>query len=255
MVDCKNCSSVIRENFCANCGQPAKIKRIDRHYILHELQHLLHLEKGFLYTVKELFVRPGNTIREYMYGDRGRHMKPVPFLVFTSLLYTLIAHYFHIEEEVIRNYAPTGQNPLPQAALKPSTVFVIIQWMQEHYGYTNMIAGGVIALWLKWFFRRYDYNIFEINMLLCFVIGEGMLLAAAGALTAGLVHSVFLYKIVTAGSLVYISWAIGQFFHPQKPASYIKAFLAYVLGLISFGVLGALTGVAIDMVKILIHKA
>ena len=30
----------------------SKIKRIDAKYISHEVQHLFHIEKGYLYTIK-----------------------------------------------------------------------------------------------------------------------------------------------------------------------------------------------------------
>ena len=37
----------------------SNLKRIDRRYISHEIEHVLHLDRGFFYTVKELIVRPG----------------------------------------------------------------------------------------------------------------------------------------------------------------------------------------------------
>ena len=43
---CKNCGTEFNGNFCSNCGQPAKLKRIDAHYIKHEIEHVLHYDKG-----------------------------------------------------------------------------------------------------------------------------------------------------------------------------------------------------------------
>lgn len=87
---CKNCCSKIKGKYCPNCGQCATLKRIDKHYISHEIQHLLHFEEGFIYTVKELLTRSGNSIRMYLDENRNKHMKPVAFLIFTSLLYTIV---------------------------------------------------------------------------------------------------------------------------------------------------------------------
>jgi hypothetical protein len=53
-MNCKNCNTEINSNFCTDCGQPTNLKRIDRKYIIHEIEHVLHFERGILYTVREL---------------------------------------------------------------------------------------------------------------------------------------------------------------------------------------------------------
>lgn len=98
MTLCSNCNQAILENYCASCGQPAKLKRIDKHYISHEVFHLLHFEKGFFYTVRELIVSPGKSVLNFINQDRSKHMKPIPFLILTSLFFTLIEHLFHADK-------------------------------------------------------------------------------------------------------------------------------------------------------------
>ena len=66
ITNCINCNNQISEDFCPKCGQSAKLKRIDKHYVSHELLHLFHFEKGFFYTAKELFLRPGDSIKEFI---------------------------------------------------------------------------------------------------------------------------------------------------------------------------------------------
>ena len=39
------------------------LERIDEKYIWNEISSVLNLEKGIFYTIKELFVRPGKTVR------------------------------------------------------------------------------------------------------------------------------------------------------------------------------------------------
>lgn len=58
MTNCKNCGTDITLNFCPKCGQPAVLKRIDVHYIVHEIEHVLHFERGILYTIRELITTP-----------------------------------------------------------------------------------------------------------------------------------------------------------------------------------------------------
>ncbi|WP_300492106.1 DUF3667 domain-containing protein [Flavobacterium sp.] len=236
MDNCKNCTTTITGKYCANCGQPAQLKRIDAHYIVHEIEHVLHFERGILYTMRELLLQPGKNIREYLSDNRSRLVKPILFIIVTSLIYSFINHYFHIEE------AYTAQ-----LSLRKSAVTTMTDWVQKHYGYANIIMGVFIALWVKLFFRKYQYNLFEILVMLCFVIGMGMLMFSVSALIEGLTQiPLFLYvSVVITG---YCAWAIGQFFDKTKPANFIKALIAYLLGSITFWILLMILGIVIDLI-------
>ncbi|MBK1895767.1 DUF3667 domain-containing protein [Chryseobacterium paridis] len=220
------------DEFCSNCKQNAKPKRIDGRYILHEIEHVLHFERGILYTVRELLIRPGENIKNFITENRSRLVKPVIFIIVSSLIYTLISHFFHIEESYIKYDNANGS---PNA---------INNWIQSHYGYSNMIMGGFIALWLKLFFKKYDYNFFEILILLCFVLGMEMLLFSVFALFEGLTKLPVM-QIAAVIIFIYFSWAVGQFFDKTKIGSYLKALVSYILGMLTFGIalliLGTLT--------------
>ncbi|SKB68956.1 DUF3667 domain-containing protein [Daejeonella lutea] len=236
MKICTNCGNPIAEKYCPNCGQSAQIKRIDGHYIIHEIEHVLHLEKGILFTFRELMIRPGKNVREFISGSRSRLVKPIIFIIVTSLLYSLANHFFHVED----GYMNIGED-------KRGTTTAIFEWIQKHYGYGNIMMGVFIALWLKFFFKKYDYNFFEILILLCFVMGMGMLVLALFATIEG-VTKLPVMQIASVIIMFYVPWAIGQFFDKSKAASYFKAFAAYVLGMLSFAGLIILTGTLIDKV-------
>ncbi|WP_341904132.1 DUF3667 domain-containing protein [Fluviicola taffensis] len=238
MTNCSNCKSPITDNFCSHCGQAAKLKRIDGKYILHEIVHVLHLEKGILFTIKELIVRPGKSVRTFISEDRSRLVKPVIFIIVTSLIYTIASHWFvHVEE---------NHSPLEKSIL--ASIAVIFEWIQHHYGYANMIMGVFIALWLKLFFRKHDSNFFEILILLCFVMGIGMLLLAVSSVIEG-VSGIHLARITEILGVIYCSWAIGQFFDKSKISSYLKAFGAYLLGMISYYILIMILCIVVIMIK------
>ncbi len=236
MDNCKNCTTAITGKYCSNCGQPAQLKRIDAHYILHEIEHVLHFERGILYTMRELLLHPGKNIRAYLSENRSRLVKPILFIVMSSVIYTLVSHFFHIEDGYI-NYTE----------VKESSITVMFGWIQSHYGYANIIMGVFIAGWLKLFFRKYNYNLFEIVILLCFLIGMGMLMLTLGALIEG-ITKISMMKSFTVVIIAYTVWAIGQFFDKKKPLSYIKAFFSYMLGLLTFGIAIVFLGIAIDLI-------
>ena len=238
MNTCSKCNSQVAENYCSNCGQSARLERIDRHYISHEILHLLHFEKGFFYTAKELTVRPGDSIRAFIASDRAKHMKPIAYLILTSLLFTLIAHFFHVDEIY---------NEKEKLVFGKSSIETIQHWVQTHYGYGNILMGAFIVLWVKVLFRQYSYNLFEIAVLLCFVMGHGMLLLTVETFFANVLSRQLYIIVLSVISLAYPTWAIGQFFSKKKIASYLKAFFAYLLGYISFYAGIILVGLATDL--------
>lgn len=235
MNNCSNCSNELTGKYCSNCGQPVLVKRIDSHYIVHEIEHILHFERGILYTIKELLMRPGQNIRQFISENRSRLVKPIIFVIVTSLIYTLINHYFHIEDGYV-NFTTTEK----------TTTSSIFTWIQNHYGYANIMMGVFIAFWLKLFFKKYNYNFFEILILLCFVIGMGMLVFSVFSLLEGLTH-LGLMQIAGITGIAYCTWAIGQFFDKTKPVNYLKAFVAYLLGMITFNLLVVILGTLIDL--------
>ncbi|MDQ0641251.1 hypothetical protein QF042_004816 [Pedobacter sp. W3I1] len=234
-MNCLNCSQTVNTNFCGHCGLPMRVKRVDAHYILHEMQHILHFEKGILFTVKELLIRPGQNIRTFITENRSRLVKPIIFIIISSLIYTVISHFFHIEEGYVEF-----------KEVKKTSIGLIFNWVQGHYGYANILMGVCISLWLKLFFKKYSYNFFEILILLCFVMGIGMLIISAFAIVEGLSKISFM-KVSGITGVVYSTWAIAQFFNGKKVVNYLKAIIAYSLGMLTFGLLLVLLGVLIDV--------
>jgi len=233
MNNCKACNFDVSHAYCPNCGRAAVVKRINGNYLLHEIEHVLHFDRGILYTLKVLLFKPGIHIKRFLSDDRSRLVKPVIFIIITSLIFTLVSHFFHIKGMVDKSIQ------------EGSTAEKIMIWTDSHLGYSNIIMGALIALLLKLLFRKYDYNYFEILILLCFVMGFAMLIFAAFILLEGLTHVDFKANasIVAMG---YCTWAIGNFFRPRHVMSYIKASLAYIMGTTSYWLLSILIGNMID---------
>lgn len=236
MNKCKNCNAELNGNYCSNCGQPAKLKRIDAHYIKLEIEKVLNFDKGIFYTIKELLIKPGENVREFFTKNRSRLVKPIIFIIVTSLIYTLVNHYFHIEEQYV-NFNET----------KTSTTGSIMKWIQENYGYANILMGIFIAFFIKIFFRKSSYNFYEILILLCFVMGIGMLILTLFSLIQALTHF-DLMQIAGILFMVYATFAIADFFDKRKVKNYLKSFIAYMLGMITFFASAVILGKIIDLI-------
>jgi len=234
MALCQHCKAELSSPYCSQCGHPSTLKRINGAYIFSEIVSVLNFDKGILYTIKELLIRPGQNIQDFLLKDRNRLVKPVIFVILCSLIYTLAQQLLHFEDRYA-NYMDYNE----------SAVILILEWIQKNYGYANIIMTLFIAIWIRIFFRKSHYNFFEILVLLFFIIGIGMLIYTI----FGIVDSWANIRVLHFGGFIaffYAAWAIGQFFGRTKKVNYLKGFLSYILGMISMFLLVIIIGVLID---------
>ncbi|MEO5966804.1 MAG: DUF3667 domain-containing protein [Ferruginibacter sp.] len=233
MTNCIECNEIIENKYCSNCGQPASLKRINGKYLLHEINHLLHLEKGFLYTVKELFIRPGESVKVFITQNRMKLVKPIVFIIVTSLIYTIVNHYFSFDKEAFNI-----------DTIKDEKAKNILNWVNANYGYSNIVLGAFIAFYVKIFFNNYRYNYFEILILLYYAMGMSMLIFSLFAIFQGLTQIKSFY-FGSIAAIAYCTWAVGQFFDKKKAISYIVALISYILGTFTIMFLGIIIGIVI----------
>jgi len=97
MIICQNCGAQGDQVYCPQCGQTLATKRISMHHLLHEVAHTFwHLEKGFLYTLKELATHPGTMQRRYLSGIRLRYQKPFPLFAISVTICALSLYLIYL---------------------------------------------------------------------------------------------------------------------------------------------------------------
>ena len=235
---CKKCKSEFHGNYCSNCGHPQEIERINSRYIMSEIGSVLNLQKGFFFTIKELFIRPGQNIKTFISEDRNRLVKPIMFILICSLTYTIFEQIFEFKDRYI-DLQFDGSD---------SAISLIFQWITQNYGYSNILMSVFVAIWIKIFYRKYDYNFYEILILLLFVSGMQMLIFSL----LGVLESLAKTPILSFGTyivLIYAFWATAQFFDKRKMLNYLKAPISYFLGLITFFLVALGIGLLIDLIK------
>ncbi|MEA5401376.1 DUF3667 domain-containing protein [Arcicella sp. DC2W] len=217
--------------------QEILLERVDRKYAVEEFLNLIGYERGLLFTVRELLLRPGKLVHHYLNTDRNACTKPVTFLILCSVVYSLITGYLDVdvlsEEQLKKQYGTTGGNS-------------VILWIQNNYGYANILMLIFIAFWTKIFFKKYSYNIYEIGVMLCYIMGEGMLWFSVHPIIAKFVTNTIFDTVFYSAILLYVAWAIGQFFGGGFK-NYFKALCAYLIGFVSFEIVAILIGVAMDL--------
>ena len=223
-IKCKHCNFDFQGQFCSECGKPKHPKRIDAPLILAELASIFNFQKGIFFTIKELLIRPGKSIQKYINEDRTLLVKPISFIILCSLIYIILQNKLLFEDGYLNYTDLKWGNPVSDS---------IILWISTNYGLANIIMAFFTAFWVKILFENYEYNFFEILILLYFIMGTQMLLFSF----FGLVESATNYRVLDKMSIIvilYFSWAVGQFFDGKKKINYLKGLFGYFLGIISF---------------------
>jgi hypothetical protein len=162
-ISCKNCNQPMINNFCDSCGQK-EYKRIDRKYILDEIQYtVLHTNKGFLYSAKSILKNAGNTAREYIEGKRVNHYKPISLVFVLGTISAFLSYKVIGFTEIMQNYYAnqkqnlTFMNDLMTAMTSYSAVIMVLflpviavvskllfkKWGQNYYEHIIMHAYGM----------------------------------------------------------------------------------------------------------------
>jgi hypothetical protein len=157
---CKNCGTTYEGNFCNNCGQPAHVHPINAKYILHDVQHgLFHFDYGILYTLWQLLIRPGHTVREYIQGKRIAHFAPISLVVIMATFYGLLYHSFEID-----TFKYSTSEDLDYENVN--------EWLGHHYSLFTLITIPYYAFFSWLFFIKRGYNFSEHIVLNCFLASQ-----------------------------------------------------------------------------------
>ena len=242
-VTCKNCDQTYSGHFCNNCGQPADTHKLNLHFILHDIQHaFFHFDKGVLFTAKELFTRPGDSIREFIEGKRVKHFKPISLVIILATLYGVLRHLFHFS--VLDKKAVSEIQGVEYESLN--------EWISHHYYWIILLSIPMFSIASYIVFRKQGYNFIEHFVLNTYMASQRLILRIAifpitKYYTESSYNKLFV-DILMLMDIVLIFWTYITFFNNL---SKIKAFLysiySYVLFLAIFFILMLLSVLIFDI--------
>lgn len=157
---CKNCGTIINDNYCGHCGQSANIHRLNLKYLLHNFFHAItHMDAGYLHTIKELTIRPGHSIREYLQGKRSNHGDPFVMLLIIGGLCSILYKNYHI-----KTLGSVDIGSFKEGMHMFSVKFFILAFL----GYSLILA---FADYLIFRYKRYNYfELLVMNIFTCMEI-------------------------------------------------------------------------------------
>lgn len=139
---CNNCGHTFRGNYCPVCSQSARHGRISWTAIWQGIAQLWGIEsRSAVYTLWQLFLRPGYLVRDYISGKRQVSYPPVKLLFILAAVVTLARYFF----------------PVPTA--EPSHLgFKYLDWasdwLSNHENISELLTGCVFVLPTWFLFRK-----------------------------------------------------------------------------------------------------
>jgi hypothetical protein len=168
-TNCLNCEADLHTGFkyCAKCGQKVDIHRLSFHEVGHDVLHYLtHADKGVLFLLGELALRPGKVAREFISGKRKKYFKPVSFFMIVAGILVFMTSYFHIADEAlpkrIEMAAARESNPVKKQYLVglADRMRNVDYYVSKYSNVINMLATPVFAF-IFWLFYKRSYSFIE----------------------------------------------------------------------------------------------
>ena len=230
--ECKNCCTELVGTYCHNCGQKADQKRYTLTNLPQEFLHgFFHIHGGLLYTIKELFIHPGVTLRGYIAGKRINYFNPFTYLVIISLAGGFMYASSGITEHINDNFLASGK-----------TIF----FTREHFSIRILLNVPAYAL-LSWImFRSYKYNLAEHLIINTFLMSQSIFFMVVGMIVISIVKSNDIFSVLYSGSFIlFMIYQVLAYFHlfntGNKVLRWLKASVVVVTGLgLSFFILNGL---------------
>ena len=184
---CLNCSNAVRASYCENCGQKTTTHRFSlKHIFSHDFVHgVFHLDKGLLYTVRELLVRPGHSIREYIEGKRVRH-----FNYFTLILLILTLGV------VLEQFTPVNPTDIFESVRSNEDIVAFMEMIREYPKVFVLATIPLYAIFSWVFFRKAQLNFAEHLVLNSYRAAGELLFSLSFNVIMIFVHDLEVLKVV-----------------------------------------------------------
>jgi hypothetical protein len=172
MTVCKNCNHSFEGKFCNNCGQSAKTREINFKNTIQEFQQsIIQIDKGIFFTTKQLLLKPGLTIREYLEGKRVNHFKPFAYILVLSTIYALLSISFNKSTFITEFIDGVNAGITEKSTNKLEFLTGFFEWATSNYAYFTLLTIPIWSLASYLCFIRAKFNYFEHLILNSYLAG------------------------------------------------------------------------------------
>jgi hypothetical protein len=214
------------------------VDRINLPNLLDEVsESVFQVNKGFFFTIKELFIQPGLSIKEFLNGKRKDHFKPIAYVLTLSTLYFLISRITHQNtwmDDLIQGFT-SAESDYNSGIQVPA----ILTWFSKNFAYSALILLPIFSLTSYLMFFKFRLNYLEHIVINSYITGQQAIFYTLFAILETVVKNKAIDIILFIATLSYTCWVFVQLFPKGKAVmNILRTILTYVLYMIlSFGLL------------------
>ncbi len=160
VIKCRNCGCSCTSNFCPDCGQPTKVKRLEnKTFFIDLLAGLSRINSGFLYTSWRLLTCPWKVIRDYINCRRIKYIAPVSMLIVVCFLNAFVSGLLSSETQPMTSEMDTVSIPLSYRVALSVTHFLMNNMLARNL--TIYLPALLSILIVYWRAGAKKYNLAE----------------------------------------------------------------------------------------------
>ncbi|PWU03028.1 MAG: hypothetical protein C5B52_04160 [Bacteroidetes bacterium] len=225
METCKNCNHPVADKFCPNCGQSAHTPRFSGKELFHEFMHgFLHLDHGIFFTMKELLLRPGTTIKNYLHGKRKSYFNPFTYILVLSAFTAFLISKIH-----------WGSLLVEIGIVQPGEVDAAAwKYSLKHFSWRLLLGIPVAAFVSRIFYYKHEFNFSELMIANSYLRGQIDLFMLILFALLSFVHLQVVRSGITifflSAWMIYIAWAFAGLFNDKINIwNFIKGFFCALI--------------------------
>ena len=254
---CANCNYQFDQTtpYCPQCGQKSNTHRFTLPHLAHEVVHVAtHADKGIFLLIKELLLRPGVVLHDYIVLQRRKkYFNPFTFLVLMAGLLLFTTNIF--KPYITENMYNKEQTSKMERVMGKDKATVVVErsanlnrFMEKNSKLILMASVPITALVFWVFFRRRGHYFAEHLVAAVFLTAIlGFIMAVIFTPLLGTFRNSFTYGIITFITLVfqllYFGWAYQVFLQKQAPLARWKPYAVSLLNILIWSLVSVVTGI------------
>jgi len=231
-MDCKNCGQLVKGTYCSHCGQNSNVGKITLSGLLKDIvNNVFQIDKGFFFTLKELFLRPGISIEEYLNGKRKKYFKPITYVLSMSTIYFLTTKIVGQPTWLDSFFSGFTSQTFQDAGQKQVPPF--LSWFANNFAYSTLLLLPVFSLASYLSFRRLGSNYAEHLVINSYITGQQAVFYSFSTLIHLLWSSDMLAWLQVLMSIGYAIWVFTSFFREEHTVkSILRSLSTYIIYLV-----------------------
>jgi hypothetical protein len=235
-LNCKNCGTELRGEYCHKCGQKLITKRITVKELTKQfLSSFFNTENGLIYTLISLITKPHKVVHDYINGNTVRYTNPARFAFFTFAIIGFLTIKLGLLDQDISSFNELTDMNNNETAKTAQAYYV--DSIKDFLSIFSFLAIFFYSFVARLLWRRFNYAEHMVLQLYCSSLGS---IASFLILifVAGRSDLIFLQYLITL--LIYITIYFSVF-RNNIILTTIKSIISYALGsfllIISTGIL------------------